>query len=181
MWRRRLCFAVISLTLALTAMAQEGNLEDRLKATYIYNFLQFVDWPSQAFSDASHLTVCVVGPAFESVLQETVRNETVGNRTITVKTTSASDAVHGCQVIYIRESLGKTATDLLGAIRNSPVLTVGDSKEFIEKGGIIRFIKAENHIRFEINPGAAERASLTLSSRLLRLADIVPDPFRKAP
>jgi len=181
MWRRRVWFAVISLTLALTATAQDGNLEERLKATYLYNFLQFVDWPPQAFSDSSNLTVCVVGGGFEGILEETVRGETVGSRTIIVKATSASDAVHGCQVIYIRESLGKSATDLLEAVRNAPVLTVGDSKEFVEKGGIIRFIKAENHIRFEINPAAAERASLTLSSRLLRLANIVPDPLRKSP
>jgi hypothetical protein len=54
-----------------------------------------------------------------------------------------------------------------------PILTVGDTEEFINGGGMVRFVETGRRIRFEINPDAVERVSLRVSSRLLRLADIV--------
>ena len=64
-------------------------------------------------------------------------------------------------------------TDIIKAAGNGPVLTVGDTAGFINSGGMIRFTERGRRIRFEINLAAAERASLRVSSRLLRLADIV--------
>jgi hypothetical protein len=68
--------------------------------------------------------------------------------------------------------------EILMAAASVPVLTVGETDDFIRAGGIIRFIEAGRKIRFEINPDAADRVSLRLSSRLLRLADIVRPPQR---
>jgi hypothetical protein len=63
--------------------------------------------------------------------------------------------------------------EILMAAADAPVLTVGETADFIAAGGIIRFTASGRRIRFEINPDAAERVSLRVSSRLLRLADIV--------
>jgi hypothetical protein len=63
----------------------------------------------------------------------------------------------------------------------APILTVGDAADFIGRGGMIRFAEVANRIRFEINPGAAERSGLRVSSRLLRLAEIVDAPAPKVP
>jgi hypothetical protein len=54
--------------------------------------------------------------------------------------------------------------------RTQPVLTVGESPDFVRQGGIINFILEEGKVRFEIDPANAERARLRISSRLLRLA-----------
>ena len=63
-----------------------------------------------------------------------------------------------------------------------PILTVGDSDDFINAGGIIRFTELGQRVRFEINPDAAERVSLRISSRLLRVADIArPRPRAGTP
>jgi hypothetical protein len=59
------------------------------------------------------------------------------------------------------------------AAANAPILTVGETDDFIDNGGIIRFIKIGNRIHFQINPDAAERLSLKVSSRLLHLAEVV--------
>jgi preprotein translocase subunit Sec61beta len=52
------------------------------------------------------------------------------------------------------------------------VLTVGESEAFARQGGMIRFFEEDNRLRFEINPTAAEKVGLRISSKLLKLARI---------
>ena len=50
---------------------------------------------------------------------------------------------------------------------------MGDSPGFIDDGGIINLKLESGKIHFEINVDTAEQAQLTLSSKLLSLAQIV--------
>ena len=54
-----------------------------------------------------------------------------------------------------------------------PVLTVGESTQFLDLGGIINFVFQDTQLRFEINQDAAEQAKLVISSKLMRLAKSV--------
>ena len=56
------------------------------------------------------------------------------------------------------------------------MLTVGESLDFIQQGGLIRFYLDGGTVRFEINRDGAERAGVRISSRLLQLARLVPPP-----
>jgi preprotein translocase subunit Sec61beta len=76
-------------------------------------------------------------------------------------------------MLYIALSESRRSTEIITAARNLPILTVGEPEDFINAGGMIRFTESGHRIKFQINPDAAERASLKVSSRLLRLADIV--------
>jgi hypothetical protein len=58
-------------------------------------------------------------------------------------------------------------------LEGSPVLTVRDLPSFVSNGGMIQFILQDNKVRFEVNLTAAEKAGLTLSSQLLKLATAV--------
>ena len=155
-------------------MAQDAKLEDRVKATFIFNFVQYSEWPRQALPSGSQFNICLVGDSFQSILEDTVRGESFEGRSITVKPLSTAESASMCQLIYFRNTADrKTVSDIMNAVKTSPILTVGETPEFISSGGVIRFTKNGNRIRFEINPDAAEKRSLMLSSRLLRLADIV--------
>ncbi|PYP25425.1 MAG: hypothetical protein DMD51_08585 [Gemmatimonadetes bacterium] len=68
--------------------------------------------------------------------------------------------------------------EVLANLRNRPILTVSDDAGFAERGGMIRFVTDQNRIRLQINLDAAQAASLTVSSKLLRVADIVTPPGR---
>jgi hypothetical protein len=57
-------------------------------------------------------------------------------------------------------------------LKGRSILTVGDTEGFAQSGGIIRFVTENNRIRFRINVDAAEAAHLTISSKLLRLAEV---------
>ena len=58
-------------------------------------------------------------------------------------------------------------------LKGRSVLTVGDFDGFSHRGGMIRFITVGNEIRLRINLAAAQEAKLTISSKLLRPAQIV--------
>jgi YfiR/HmsC-like len=165
---------------ASVCLAQAPLTEGQVKAAFLYNFAQFIQWPNQAFPDRdTPFTMCPTGDPFEGILEKTIEGETLNGRRIVVRRLTPSDNLRGCHLIYIgrlesrRSAEVIKAADQIFAADGVPILTVGDSEDFINRGGMIRFIEAGDRVRFEINPDAAERVSLRVSSRLLRLADIV--------
>ena len=160
--------------------AQTSSSEGQVKAAFLYNFAQFIQWPNPAFADRDTLfTMCVMGDPFEGILEKAIEKETLNGRRIAVRRISSPDNLPGCHLIYIgrlesrRSAEVIEAADHIFAAEGLAILTVGDSEDFINRGGMIRFIDAGDRVRFEINPEAAERVSLRVSSRLLQLADIV--------
>jgi len=78
----------------------------------------------------------------------------------------------GCDVLFVPRRFA-AAHEYLHAVDGKPVLTVGESPEFVQEGGIVNFFLDGKRVRFEINPAAATRANLRISSRLLQLARLV--------
>jgi hypothetical protein len=162
----------IFLAIRLAAFSQDNEREEQLKAVFLFNFAQYVRWPDEALRQASELVVCVDSDAHVRILEDVVRDKDIGGRTIRVRKYAPEDDLRPCNLLYVPERTPSQAT-ILKRIGSSPVLTVGESSDFLTNGGMIRLERAANRIRFQINPSAAERAGLSLSSRLLRLADIV--------
>lgn len=151
--------------------AQDVPLEYQVKAAYLFNFVKFVDWRPGRGNSA--IAICVAGRnPFGDVLTETIRGETVNGRPLQTRVILEPDPA--CNVLFVPE--GAAASAYLRTARGMPVLTVGESKDFIEQGGIIQFFLDQGKVRFEIDADAAERADLHISSRLLRLGR---DPERK--
>ena len=165
-------FAVLLITpiLSLSLHAQEPTLEYRVKAAYLFNFVKFVEWPPEAAGGP--LTICVAGRnPFGSVLSETIRGETVNGRPLVSRVILEPEP--GCDVLFIPR--GAAAPAYLRAARGTATLTIGEEPEIIARGGIISLDLEGTSVRFTINPAAAERGGLRLSSRLLQLARIAND------
>ncbi|MGE0702862.1 MAG: YfiR family protein [Vicinamibacterales bacterium] len=144
--------------------------ESRLKAAFVFRFPQFVEWPEQAIASRPTLDICITRPnPFGTMLDELVAGETLNGRQLVVRQVGARESPEGCGVLYISGD-GATASAHLTRASGQPVLTVGDSPTFIERGGIIRLLMIDRRVRFEIGAAAAERAGLRLSSQLMRLA-----------
>lgn len=161
---KRLLWAAVPLIAMLPAAAQDVSLEYRVKATYLYNFVKFIEWPAAARTGP--VTVCVAGRnPFGTVLEDTLRGEIVRGRPLAARVILEPDAE--CQVLFIPEG---AAGAYLRSARGMPIVTVGETSDFLELGGIISFVSDGRHVRFAINTDAAERAQLQISSRLLQLA-----------
>lgn len=169
---RRVCLLALALCLATPvarAQAQAGTSEYEIKAAFLYNFVRLVEWPAGASNGS--MRICIAGPhPIQERIEETVRGETVEGQPLTVRSILQPDA--GCDVLFIPRRFA-AAEEYLRAVENRPVLTVGESPEFIQQGGIVNFFLDGKRVRFEINPTAATRVNLRISSRLLQLARLV--------
>src|SRR5262249_11417811 len=133
-----------------------------------------VDWPAQAFPRPdTPFNICLAGDPFQGAVEQTVEGETLNGRRLVVRQIAAGENIRECHLVYVSPSEGGHAVEIINAAKNLPILTVGEFQDFIKVGGMIRFIASGGRIRFEINPDAIQRASLKVSSRLLRLADVV--------
>jgi hypothetical protein len=163
--------AGVNETFAQAAAAREYQL----KAVFLLNFAQFVDWPAPAFADAeSPLVIGVLGDnPFDFHLEAAVRGEAAHGRPIVVNRYRRVEEVAVCHVLFISRSETSRLEQILAVLKGRPVLTVGEADAFARSGGMIRFVTDNNRIRLSINVAAARTAELTISSKLLRPAEIV--------
>lgn len=160
---------------ALLAPGQSQVEEYRLKAAYLFHFAQFVEWPAGALDGADKpLVFCVIGEdPFHGDLEGTVQGKSAGGRAVRILHLQRIQANSGCHLAFIDHKQGGRVHELLASLDKAPVLTVGESEDFLREGGMIRFCMEDRKVRFEINQGAAERAHLKISARLLLLAKSV--------
>ena len=172
------CFAVCALLFSAGAgIAAESaaSKEYQLKAVFLFNFAQFVEWPSKAFPEAgSHLVIGVLGEdPFGACLDETVRGEKVNNRPLAVQRYRRVEEIGNCHVLFIAGSEADRLEQILTSLKGRNLLTVGDVEGFANRGVMIRFATEKNKTRLKINLEAAKAANLTISSKLLKPAEIV--------
>ena len=159
----------------LGASAQTGaSREYQVKAVFLFNFAQFTEWPAAAFADAnSPLIIGILGAdPFGAYLDETVRNERVNNRPLGIQRYQRVDEIKSCHILFISRSETDTYEQIFARLQGRSILTVGDAEGFATRG-MIRFVTEQNRIRLRVNLGAARAASLTISSKVLRTAEIV--------
>jgi hypothetical protein len=168
---------VVFVTLAASpaALAQAAGQEYQVKAVFLFNFVQFVEWPSTAFSSPeAPFRIGVLGDdPFAGALEAAVQGETVRQRALVIERASRIEALLGCHVVFVARSERALVGPILAATLGKPILTVGDMPDFARGGGIINFYLEGNKVRFEINRAAAQGNGLKLSSQLLGLARIV--------
>ena len=159
-----------------TAWAQEGGSKEyAVKAAFLYNFVQFVKWPTGAFSSpGAPLCIGVRGDdPFNGALEEIVRGESVDGHKLMVKHANNLDDLRDCQLIFVTRSQEGQIGQILGTTAPRPVLTVSEIEHFAEDGGDLAFYLSGGKVHFEINSAAARHAGLKLSSQLLAVGRIV--------
>jgi hypothetical protein len=146
-----------------------------VKAAFLYNFAQFVEWPTNAFADAqSPIVIGILGEdPFGASLNEIVRGENVNGRPLAIAHYQRVEDIKACQILFISQSESRRLEEILASLKGRGILTVGDIDGFAKRGGMIRFVIENNRVRFRIDVEAAKAANLTISSKLLRLAEIV--------
>jgi hypothetical protein len=157
--------------------AETGDLEARVKAAYIYNLTQFVEWeaPVSTSAAAGEFTICVLGEGPVSSALGALEGRTAGGAAIKVARYREAALLPRCRILFISRSAKKH----LAAALKSPAygtLTVSDIPDFPRKGGIIGFFTEDKKVRIEVNPRRAGEAGLKLSPRLLQVSKIVGDP-----
>jgi len=163
-----LCFGATGFAFAQDKSASEYQV----KAIFLYNFTQFIDWPESAFKNSDDpFVIGIIGDdPFGSYLDEAVAGEKIGTHPIRVKRYIGLRTSYDCQMLYINSKDQEWVSNILSSVDGKNILTVGDAVSFNQLGGIIRFFNEESKIHFEINVARSKAARLTISSKLLSLA-----------
>ncbi|SKB03132.1 protein of unknown function [Prosthecobacter debontii] len=148
--------------------------EYALKAVFLYNFCQFIDWPSGSFAhDRAPIIIGVMGSnPFGGLLSETVHGELIRGRSIQLSPCQNPQDALKCHLLFISDEEMPKMTALLSVLANHSVVTVGESEAFLEQGGMIALPSVENKIKLKVNLPAVRAAKVEMSSKLLRVADI---------
>jgi hypothetical protein len=156
----------------LPAGAQREASESDVKAAFLYNFTKFVDWPPAAFASGdSPFRLCVFGQdPFGRGLDDLVRGETVNSRRLVVERPDRIQDLRSCHLLFVSRSERARTEEILDSLRGTSVLTVGESDGFLDKGGLINFVRSGTKIRFEIRERPATPEAPKISSKLMRLA-----------
>jgi hypothetical protein len=192
-----LCVLIITLFIALftsfSAHAQEIANEDKIKASYVFNFIRFIEWPlsdlknhsapgsknaqpknSHSQNHSANIVVCVLNrkkqfiKAFNPVIGKKVRGQTLQFKELT----NTSD-ISQCNLLYIDKAEKNMVSELLLAIKKYHILSISDIKSFCRLGGMIGMVTKKGKIKVEINLNVAKTAGFKISSNLLEVATIV--------
>ncbi len=135
-----------------------------------------MDWPEDALpASATQMTVCVAGKGPLVAVVDHLQEKKAKGKTITVRKVTPTGGLAGCQVLVLGDLDKSTTSGLLERSRTSAILTVAESAGFAGSGGVVGFVLLGSKVRFEINPAAAQRHRIRVSSQLLKLAQIVRD------
>jgi len=151
---------------------QAAPTEYQIKAAYLYNFGKFVHWPARVEA-APHksFSVCVLGQdPFGPSLKAILAGQNIDGEETVASTIARPEDAANCRILYISSSEEHHLKEIIAALDDSSVLTVSDLPSFSKKGGMVGFVFNNNKIRFDVNLAKAQRAGLTMSSELLKLA-----------
>jgi hypothetical protein len=175
-----LCLALVAGLLAgiPAARAQDAAapLDYQVKAAFLVNFPKYVNWPSASFAGSnSPVTVAIFGDdniagEFGSMIEG---GRTIDGHPLQLKRVSKVEDIAGCQILFVASSERQRLPAILETVKGAGILTVGDSDDFLEQGGIIQLVNRDRKIRFQVSLEAASQARLRISSRLLVVADAV--------
>ena len=173
----RLCQAVLLSGLLCAsvclqaAWGQERVGENELKAAYVFNFIQFVEWPLGDGRAGADWIICVspFSPLRRSLLALEGRPARKDNP-IRIRLWEAND-IDDCRVLVLNGTDTERALRTLRALPGKQaVLTISDDSASVPPDIMIALFREGDRIAFHINADAVGKSGLTVSSRLMRLS-----------
>ncbi len=168
--------SLISFTTAPTPPQKKmAAAEHEVKAVYLFNFAQFVVWPSGVFeSPDSPIVIGILGKdPFGAYIEETVKDEVINGHPLVIQRYTSVKEIKNCHILFIHPSLTPRLDNILNELKGKDILTVSDANNFTKQGGMVRFVNERNKIKLQINLNTVKTTGITISSKLLRLSEIV--------
>lgn len=139
--------------------------EYEMKATYLFNFATFSEWPD---SERATFNLCTLGE--EEVGKALLRldgRRLHGRRLVIARLTSLT-ALRNCQVLFVGEREVVNLPKIIAQLGEEPVLTVVDRPVSASVG--IQMALEGRRLVFDVNVDQCRQAGVKPSSTLLRLA-----------
>lgn len=165
---RQMLFAVAVSGVAIGGALAQPATEHDLKAAFIYNFVQFTQWPEDALKGGT-INLCVSKGTILYMALEPIAGKTAHGKIVAL-TPIQNEAATGCHVLVAESDDRNKLAQLRKLMADGPVLTITDDPELMREGFMIGMLVESRRITFIVDNTRATGARLTISSRLLRLA-----------
>jgi hypothetical protein len=150
--------------------------ESEVKAVLLFQLTRFVTWPQTTLTnEAAPYVIGVLGPdPFDGALDAVVKGEKVGSHPITILRAATVRGLTNCQMVYVSPEAREPLPKIFEMWKAAPTLTVGESGDFISRGGMIRFKRSADHkVRLEIDLDRVRLHAISVSAQLLRVCDVL--------
>jgi len=168
---------ILFLSLGATSLSSQipAEREYKVKAAFLFHLAQFVEWPSNAFSEAnSPLIIGILGDnPFGVYLDELVYGEDINGHPLLIQHYQTAEEATTCHILFINLTDKKTIKEAVAALKGRSILTVSDNSDFIDQGGMVNLVKKNSKIRIVINTASTKEDDLKISSKLLAIANVV--------
>lgn len=166
----RILFTCI-LLIAINCKANETINQRDIRAALIYNFAQYTAWSEQ---NEQFFNICIFEHDEENINVNILNTKKIKNKPIRVEIITSYNALDSCKVLYIENTSLLKENNQEEIIRKHNVLTIAEIKpSSLSNQGIIQIWLEKKRYQFSINNEAAKQLGLTISSKLLRLANKV--------
>jgi hypothetical protein len=173
----------ILAVLALTTLFSPARKPDaqaseaELKAAWMYNFSQHVEWPAAAFKDErAPMIVSILGQhPLEEALSKVVRGKTAQGRSIEIRRAALPAELKGAHLVFLPDSEKERLEAAVAVLKGSPALLVTETEGSVRRGATLNFFMDESRVRFEASVDNATRAGLSISTKLLKFARLAKD------
>jgi hypothetical protein len=148
-------------------------LEHEIKATYLYNFAKFTDWPITKLPQGAPLVICILGDdPFKGSLANLIQGKSIESHPLEVRSLGPLETMSSCGIIFVSAAQTKNFQKIKASLPAHNTLMVGEASDFLENGGQIQFFVEASKVRFEISLAALEKAGLKIDARVLNIAKI---------
>lgn len=168
-------FLILSLITPIIHSAPISANADKLKAAYIYQFIQFINWPEQNKQNETEQTfnICLYGKdKINKNLKELHLNRKTGKQLNFIHISKIND-ISQCHILYLALNKKRSLEKVLNLTKNKPILSISSQSDFSKHGGIIGFVTINNKLRIEINRGSAKQSRIKISAKLFEIASKV--------
>lgn len=174
---RRFLLFLMFCSISIGASAQE-IADHEIKAVFLYNFANFITWPADAFEQrSSPFNFCIIGRSkINDSLAIAIKDEVIKGRTLQLVELKSSTDISNCQILFINAIELRNQTEIISNYSGKATLIVGDTRDFISKGGMISLVQKKRRIHPMINLEAVSNVHMKVSSKLLRLATLTKNP-----
>jgi len=168
-------FIIASAMITAQAQAPTAYSEYQVKAAQIYKFAKFVEWPSLSGTDLNRpVVVGILGEdPFGQDIEAVIGGKTADGRRLVIKRFPKLQSLGPCHILFVSSSQRNSLRQVFAAVKGSGVLTVGETDQFAQEGGVIQFVIDGGKVHLVINQAAAERAGVKISAKLLAMARVI--------
>lgn len=164
--------AALMLGVVPASHAAESLRETELKAAFVFNFIQFTEWPPKVLETSGTLTICARngGPVAREL--GGVAGKEVNRKRLALARLPP-ESVQGCHVVLVDIGDAQWLAHMGAELERAPVLLVADDNNGELPSAIISMSMAGRKVVFDVDAGRARKAGLSISSRVLHLARTV--------